>query len=428
MVYNLCEERFTDTLVKEKVIVAVVLGTWQGRPVTVSVKPNCLTVSIEHAQGEPDVYSYDYAGRLWTAQAGDKTYRRGLDGKMVAKWMLPDKTRDRRWLSAEEARTQIEAPARETMIALYRALQDGSAALSGALNAQARLGFERAIAFDADRSRADVARYYAVYHPVGILPPDQYFSVVLQAAEGCSFNTCTFCTFYRDRPFHIKTPDEFRAHAAAVRDFLGDGLSLRRTIFLGDANALVIPQRMLLPLVDIVHEVYDVEALGGIYAFLDGFSGQKKTVDDFAALRERSLKTVYIGMESGHDKLLRFLKKPGQIADVVEAVRAIKAAGVSVGVIVLLGAGGHQYARRHVRATVKALNAMQLDMDDLIYFSELVVSEGMDYARDAYQAGLKPLSREERLQQQHAIERRLTFSRRGGVPHISRYDIREFVY
>lgn len=407
---------------------AVLLGTWQDRPITISVKPNCLTVSIEKRAGEPDVFSYDYAGRLWTAQVEDRTYRRGLDGKMVAKWMLPDRTRERRWLAPDEARTAIESHARAQMAALFGAIQAGEVALSGELMDQGRRGFERAIAFDEAASQADVARYHAVYQPVGILPPDQYFSVVLQAAEGCSFNTCTFCTFYRDRPFRIKPPDVFRTHAEAVRGFLGDGLSLRRTIFLGDANALVIPQRLLLPLVDVVHEVYDVDTLGGIYAFLDGFSGQKKSVADFAALRERGLKMVYIGMESGHDPLLRFLHKPGQARDAVEAARAMKAAGVAVGVIVLLGAGGHQYAKQHVRDTVRALNTMPLDMDDLIYFSELVVSEGMDYARDAFQAGLRPLSAAERLAQQTAIERTLRFSRKGGIPHISRYDIREFVY
>lgn len=43
---------------------AVLLGTWNGRPITISVKPNCLTVSVERARGEPDVYSYDYAAKL----------------------------------------------------------------------------------------------------------------------------------------------------------------------------------------------------------------------------------------------------------------------------------------------------------------------------------------------------------------------------
>ncbi|HML22765.1 MAG TPA: radical SAM protein, partial [Aggregatilinea sp.] len=324
--------------------------------------------------------------------------------------------------------SEVEGRARAQMAALYGAIRSGAAALSGSLDAQAQTGFERAIAFDAERSAADAARYLDVYQPVGILPPDQYFSVVLQLAEGCSFNTCTFCTFYRDRAFRIKPPDAFREHALAVRDFLGDGLSLRRTIFLGDANALVIPMKLLLPLVDIVHEVYDVDRLGGLYAFLDGFSGHKKSASDYATLRERGLKTVYIGMESGHAPLLKFLKKPGQPEDVVEAVRAIKAGGVSVGVIVLLGAGGQQYAAAHVRDTIDAINAMGLDMDDLIYFSELVVSEGMDYARDAYDAGLTPLTPEERIAQGEQIERGLRFSPDGGVPHISRYDIREFVY
>jgi radical SAM superfamily enzyme YgiQ (UPF0313 family) len=140
----------------------------------------------------------------------------------------------------------------------------------------AGLGYPQSANLSADRYRQDVIQYHKVYKPVGILPPDQYMAVVLQATEGCSFNTCTFCDFYRDRPFRIKQPDAFRQHCEAVRDYLGEGLKLRRTIFLGDANALVIPMPRLLPLLDIVHQTYDVEALGGIYAFLDGLAGNAK--------------------------------------------------------------------------------------------------------------------------------------------------------
>lgn len=106
----------------------------------------------------------------------------------------------------------------------------------------------------------------------------------------------------------------------------------------------------------------------------------------------------------------------------------MKDAGLAVGVIVLLGAGGRQYAAPHVRDTVRAINAMELDMDDLIYFSELVESEGMAYVTAAYQAGLKPLTPAERARQAEEIESQLRFSAIGGTPHISRYDIREFVY
>jgi hypothetical protein len=404
----------------------VILGTWDGRPIAISIKSNCITISID-GPDDADVFSYDYEGRLWTAYLDGISYRRGLDGKMLAKWRLPDNQRQRRWLLPAEA-GQIEAQSRETVAQFYTAAKSAAVELNAPLPPQGHTGFEKIVAFDRDRSQTDTARYAEVYKPVGILPPDQYMAVVLQATEGCSFNTCTFCSFYKNRPFRIKQPEEFRAHAEAVHDFLGAGMSLRRTIFLGDANALVVPMPRLLPLFDITREVFDVEGLGGIYAFLDGFSGEKKSASDYAKLARLGLTRVYVGLESGNEALLKFLKKPGKADDAVKAVRTMKAAGVSVGVIVLLGAGGHQYAEAHTTDTIKIINAMNLGMGDIIYFSELVESEGLAYAQDAYQAGLKPMTPEERIAQQKAIERGLRFSQQNGTPYISRYDIREFIY
>jgi radical SAM superfamily enzyme YgiQ (UPF0313 family) len=133
-------------------------------------------------------------------------------------------------------------------------------------------------------------------------------------------------------------------------------------------------------------------------------------------------------MESGNAPLLKFLRKPGRPEDVISAVTAIKTGGIAVGIIVLLGAGGKTYARDHVRDTIAAINAMPLDLNDLVYFSELVESEGLAYTQAAYQNGLQPLPPEERIIQGEEIESGLVFSQQGGTPHISRYDIREFVY
>jgi len=404
----------------------VIQALWRGQTLTLSSKPNCLTLSLQSAE-RSTVYSFDGEGRLWTTMLAGVSYRRGLDGKIVAKWQVPGGERDRRWLSTPEAHT-LQETARLTAADLLADLLAGVLALPTPLDEPGLRFLRAAAAMDAARYAADEAAYRRVYHPVGILPPDQYMSVVLQAAEGCSFNTCTFCTFYRDRRFRIKTPAEFREHALVVREFLGEGLSLRRTLFLGDANALVIPMPRLLPLLEITHQVFDVPRLGGLYAFLDGFSGEKKSAQDFATLAGLGLQRVYIGLESGHDPLLRFLKKPGQAADALGAVRAMKSAGVAVGVILLLGAGGRTYAGAHVADTITLLNQMPLDADDLIYFSELVENEGLAYTRDAYAADLQPLSSAERLAQGERIESALRFSSHGGTPHISRYDIREFVY
>jgi hypothetical protein len=402
----------------------IVAGNWDNRPVTISVKSNCLTISLDGPY-DADVFSYDFAGRLWTAFFDRISYRRGLDGKMIAKWRADDGQRRRRWLAREEA-LSVEIHARQLVKELVLGLDSGLVRLQSALPESGRTALTAALAFDTERSEADAAAYHRVYKPVGILPPDQYMAVVLQATEGCSFNTCSFCSFYKDRPFLIKPPDVFRAHALAVREFLGAGLSLRRTLFLGDANALVVPMARLLPLLGVVHEVYDVAALGGIYAFLDGFSGDKKSVGDYRALAAQGLKRVYIGLESGSADLLTFLHKPGKPADAVQAVRAMKASGVAVGVIVLLGAGGHLYADAHVRDTITAINAMRLDEEDIVYFSELIAGDDLPYAQDAERTGLLPLSPQELILQGEAIEAGLRFN--AGMPKISRYDIREFIY
>lgn len=355
------------------------------------------------------------------------SYRRGLNGRIVVKWQTADGGRERRWLDEPESEHLLEI-ARACASGLTNDLASGMLQTTPLLPASDLSVLSRAAFFDPARYSTDIQTYHQVYQPVGILPPDQYMAVVLQAAEGCSFNTCTFCNFYKDRRFRIKTPQEFQDHAAAVKDFLGDGLSLRRTIFLGDANALVVPMPRLLPLMEITRRVFDVDHLGGIFAFLDGFSAEKKSAKDFAQLAELGLRRIYIGLESGHSPLLRLLKKPGQAEDAVQAVHAMKTGGVSAGVIVLLGAGGRQYASAHVQDTIAVLNRMQLDADDLIYFSELVEGEDMQYTRDAYAQNLQPLTPAERIQQGEQIDAALRFDPKRGVPHISRYDIREFVY
>lgn len=404
----------------------IIQSAWRGQTLTLSFKPNCLTVSLQTGT-ESTVFSWDNLGRLWTAMLAGKSYRRGLNGRVVAKWQLADGGRERRWLEESEARS-LQETARACAAGLVDDIASAVLVTAPALSPADLLVLVNAASFDTQRYTADVSAYQRVYKPVGILPPDQYMAVVLQAAEGCSFNTCTFCSFYKDRPFRIKSPQEFQQHAVQVKEYLAAGLSLRRTVFLGDANALVIPMPRLLPLFEITRRVFDVDRLGGIYAFLDGFSAEKKSAKDFARLAGLGLRRVYIGLESGHTPLLRLLKKPGQAEDAVQAVRAMKEGGVSAGIIVLLGAGGKQYADAHVIDTLSALNRMGLDADDLIYFSELVESEDMQYTRDAYAQNLQPLTPAERIQQGEQIESALEFDEERGVPHISRYDIREFVY
>lgn len=398
--------------------------TRSGKIVTLNLQPGALTVAFD----EQTVLAYDRAGRLWSAFFQGFIFRRGLDGGVLSKWTRRGR-RERKRLSRSEASLVVYRSSE-----LMRSLAESATFdASPETHQELLLVIERSARFTPQGARIDAAHYHRVYRPVGILPPDQYMALVLQLTEGCSFNTCTFCTFYRDRPFRIKSPDEFRAHIAAVHDYMGDSLALRRGVFLADANALVVPQEKLVPLMRVLEEELSGSAVGvmpasplPVFAFLDGFSGRKKSADDYAELARLGLKRVYIGLESGHDPLLKWLHKPGHAADAVEAARAIKAGGANVCTIVLLGAGGSKFSGGHVRDTIAAINTMDLGAGDLIYFSEFVAAPGQAYGKIAERDAIEPLTVEQMHTQRRAIEAGLRFA--GSPPRLATYDIREFVY
>lgn len=398
--------------------------------VLVSVKPTALSVSLD----DEEVYSFDAEGRLLTAWLGEQTYVRTLDNRVVKKWREPNQPtpwKQIRLLSAEEKRAFL----RQTQKRMWRLAQQVHLPTQ-----QAQAWFNQVAAWTVERLEQERERFFSAYTPVGILPPDQYYALVLQATQGCHWNQCTFCHFYRQVRFRIKSAEEFTEHIAAVKRFFGRAISLRRTIFLGDANALLIPQDRLLPLFDQVNRAFAVAVddtvdhgdesrprVRGIYSFLDAFTGEKKSLADFQALRERHLRRVYIGVETGCDELLRWLNKPATSQQVLDTVATLKEAGVSVGLIVLIGVGGDRYYQAHVEQTVALLSQLSLDSQDIVYLSPLVETPGSDYSERAAQARIRSLTAEEQQQQLRLIRSSIR-QQAAGNPRVSLYDIREFVY
>jgi radical SAM superfamily enzyme YgiQ (UPF0313 family) len=261
---------------------------------------------------------------------------------------------------------------------------------------------------------------------VGILPPDQYLSLVVRLTEGCSWNACTFCRLYRDVPFRWKRSQELLTHLAALREYFGPSLALRRKVFLGDANALCLSHDRLLPLVEAV-----ARELSGapLFSFLDVWTGKRKTAVEWRDYRARGLTRVYVGLESGDPTLLAWLGKPGAPQDAVDLVGALHEAGIGAGVIVLLGAGGERFAEAHARRTAEVLSAMRLGPRDLVYFSEYVDDPELAYGRSAAGAAdLQPLPPARNGELRQEILASLCPADPAHPPRTATYDIREFVY
>ncbi len=396
--------------------------------------------------------SFDHEGRMVGAWMDERNYRRSLDNRIIEKQSGPQPG-----LSYRVRRELPEPDARELIARVYALAQQHrdwlrdpatrvvkqSAPTDAAIVQDA---LDRVLAAGPARLERDREIFHIIYKPITILPPDQYLALVLQATEGCSYNNCAFCNFYRDRKFRVKSLQEFKHHLRDVRAFFGGALSLRKTIFLADANALVIPREQLLPIFDAIHADVEIHPRGldydalksweaqrpihfeGIYSFIDAFTTKRKTAREYAELAERGLRRVYIGMETGDEGLLRFLGKPNSPREVVQLVDHLKAGGVAVGVIVLVGAGGDKYAEQHVQHTVDIINELPLDANDLIYFSELVDYPDSFYSALAQAEHIRPLTIHEIEHQMAEMRAGFRFRDLDRAPKISFYDIREFIY
>ena len=302
----------------------------------------------------------------------------------------------------------------------------------------------RAAAFDVVTARRDASRFAAIYRSVAVLPPNEYNALVLQATEGCCYNHCAFCQLYKGVHFHAKDPAEFGEHLHSVIEYHGASLAARRSLFLGEANALTIPQRDLVADLQLIREHFELPApeqtqvdagwwLGranrfdGIGSFLDIFTGTPRSVAEWTELHRLGLRRVYIGMESGSEDLLQWLRKPATVPGLTRTVTALKDARLTVAVIVLLGAGGRQFAEAHVRETARVINSLPLSRGDYIYLSPLVIYPGGQYDAIALQESITPLTPAEIDAQEQELRAGLQLARRGN-PYIARYDLETFTY
>ncbi len=398
------------------------------------LKPSAISVTFDVYS----VYTFEHTGRLHAAFEDGIHYRRGLDNRVLARRgadATPGVGPESGMMPPEVSDALIDR-IRGQVMAAGLALERGGARVQACEPSDAREEvagwFSRIAKWDRETLQQDRVRFGEVYSPIGILPPDQYMALVIQATEGCPWNGCTFCDFYRDRPFRIRDPEELSSHIAAVKDFVGEGLRLRRSIFLGDANALTVPWARLEQTFKRVRGAFPsgADGRGGdrIYGFTDAFGAGQRTRREMETLSEWGLRRVYIGLETGHDPLLELVSKQGTSREAVEAVHHLKASGIEVGAIVLLGLGGDRYGDAHVRDTTRALNQMGLRGGDMIYFSEMVVPPELEYAGQMAKMGIRPLTPAEMRDQMAAIRDGLAFTDPGQRPKMAVYDIRRFIY
>ncbi len=399
------------------------------------------------------ILHYDLEGRLTRAADPPVQWLRGLSGRILELCRRPRQAGrgfQRRLLDDPQINELLDrlnrrmTPVKAALLE-KRFLHERRLPSTEPFHADLARLIDKATQFNVSASQRDVEAFRELYHDVPILPPDQYSSLALMATDGCRYNQCTFCGFYRGKQFRAKTVDQFHSHIDDALRFHGQGLARRRSIFLGQANALmgestwresiltVVNQRFELPPVDAekCHKHWwsgSAKRFAEITSFLDAFVGVRIDADEFAALRQLNLRKVYFGMESGDAGLLQWLKKPATPDQILQAVLAARQGGVHVGVIVLIGAGGETFFDDHVHHTVELIRAMQLQRGDLVYLSPLVEMPDTEYYQFAKAENIPPLSSDRLVEQEQMIRDGLNTSPTKDGPYVAHYEVANFVY
>jgi len=185
-----------------------------------------------------------------------------------------------------------------------------------------------------------------------IRPPSEAHSILLQVTLGCSHNKCSFCGTYNDKRFTIKDD------RVILSDIMFASRYMKRQdrIFLMDGDALIIPQKRLARILDLIRE--HIPWVKRVGAYANSKSIKMKSPENLNELREKGLGILYLGVESGDDEILKEIRKGSSAQNLIDMGRRVREAGIKLSVTVLLGIAGMERSSRHARATGELLSAM----------------------------------------------------------------------
>ena len=183
-------------------------------------------------------------------------------------------------------------------------------------------------------------------------PPSEAYSLLVQVTIGCTHNKCTFCSMFKDKKFRVRD----------VQEVFEDLEDARRTyryverVFLCDGDALCLSNNRMLPILDKVRELFPECKRVNVYG--NAKDVLHKTLDELKELREHGLEMVYLGAESGSDKVLQDICKGVNAEQLIEAGHKIEYAGIKASVTFISGLAGKAGWREHAIETGKMVSRM----------------------------------------------------------------------
>ena len=219
-------------------------------------------------------------------------------------------------------------------------------------------------------------------------PPSEAESLILPVTDGCSWNKCTFCEMYTapQKKFLARSEDEVLESIRMTGQRYGSEI---RRVFLADGDALVLPTRRLIAILEAIRTY--MPAVRRISSYCLPRNLRKKSQSEIDELAAAGLKMVYVGAESGDDEVLAAVDKGETFETTCEALDKLGKAGITRSVMILNGLGGKALSMQHAENSARLANATQPE-----YLATLVVSfpQGEERFRAGF-PGWEPLDQHE---------------------------------
>lgn len=225
-----------------------------------------------------------------------------------------------------------------------------------------------------------------------IRPPSEAMSLLLRFSRNCPWNKCLFCPVYKGRTFTRRSLEDIKTDIQTARDIydeiialsgkLGQGGKVNDlvishlynsgpyshaylnvaawlyydtgAVFLQDANNLILDTDVLAEALEFLREKFPF--ITRVTSYARSSTLARKSVKDLTRIREAGLDRVHVGLETGHDPLLKLMKKGTTAAKQIEGGKRAIAAGMELSEYVMPGLGGKEMSRGHAIDTARVLN------------------------------------------------------------------------
>lgn len=221
-------------------------------------------------------------------------------------------------------------------------------------------------------------------------PPSEAYSLIIQTTLGCSQNKCTFCSMYKNKKFTIKPLEQIKKEI----DFFRIYVKKAERIFLADGDALIIPMKILKEIFIYINEKFPEAERISLYG--SPKSILLKTPEELLELKKLGLGLIYLGVESGSDKILSSVKKGASREEIITAGKKVKKVGIPLSVTAIAGLGGKENSSEHALETAALISEINPDYFGVL---TLMLEEGTELLEEYKKGKFIPLSSSEILEE-----------------------------